>query len=264
MAAGNRTCETLANDLRLLSPGSVPVCQTVNTLFDVLLAGLLGSSEVDIQKSVTWFFDELFYLVVRRYVLGIADVSHRTTDADVEHAACIRSLRHTLQSDPLDGVDDRFARDVSRAINTSRILLDALKLASETVTAVTEDWAKSTDCRRALTRLRLCALCDGRVDWRSLRPCRGLCVNVARGCLATVAVELGPRWEKFVDGLDRLVARSYGPHDLELVSKSLDGIVADGVLRVIRNSPHFYSQVKVLSVYLLSCAMTLVVCVNCL
>jgi len=242
--AENRTCRTLTDDLRLLPVGNVPVCETVTTLYDDLRAGLLGSGEVDIQKSVTWFFDELFSLVVRRYVLGIADVDRRDVAAYVQHAACVRSLRRTLQSNPLENVDDRFARDVDRAINTSRVLLDALQLASETTTAATEDWATSTDCRHALTRLRMCALCDGRVDWSTLRPCRGLCVNVASGCLASVVVELGPRWETFVDGLALLVTRSHGPHDLEFVSKSLDGTVADGVLRVIRNAPHFYSQVK--------------------
>ena len=244
--AENRTCRTLTNHLRLLPVGSLPVCKTVATLFDDLRAGLLASREVDIYKSVMRFFDELFSLVVRRHVLRIASVDRRDTAADLDHVACVRSLRRSLQPDPLESVDDRFAEDVGRAINTSRALLDALQLASGIVTTATENWATSTSCRQALTRLRLCALCDGRVDWRSLRPCRGLCVNVARGCLAVVAVELGPRWERFVDGLARVIARLHGPHDLEFISKSLDGTVADGVLRVIRNAPHFYSQVKLL------------------
>jgi len=254
--AGNRTCATLIDDLRLLPAGNVSVCQTVTTLYDDLRADLLGSREVDIQKSVTSFFDELFSLVVRRHVFGITARDRRDAVADVKHAACIRSMRRSLQPDPLDGVDGRFGKDVAEAVNASRALLDALQLASVTVTAATEDWATSTGCRQALTRLRLCALCDGQVDWNALRPCRGLCVNVARGCLAIVALELGPRWERFVDGLARLVARSHGPRDLELVSKSLTGIVADGVLRVIRNAPHFYSQVRVLFTLRKSSAVT--------
>ena len=244
--AENRTCRTLTNHLRLLPLGSVPVCQTVTALFDDLRSRLLASRQVDVHKSVTRFFDELFTLVVRRHVFGIVSVDRRDTAADSDHAACIRSLRRDLRPDPLEGVGDRFGADVDRAINSSRVVLDALQLASQTVTSAADDWATSTSCRQALTRLRLCGLCDGRLDWGSLRPCRGLCVNVARGCLAVIAVELGPRWERLVDGLARLIARSYGPHDLEIVSKSLDGIVADGVLRVIRNAPHFYSQVKLL------------------
>ena len=243
----NRTCATLTNDLRLIPvTTAVPVCRTVTTLYNDLRAELLGSRQVDIPKSVTRFFDELFSLVVRRHVFGITDTDGRHEADEVRHAACVRSLRRSLQPDPLDGVDERFANDVTRAINTTRALLDALRLASETVTAATEDWATSTGCRHALTRLRLCALCDGRIDWNSLRPCRGMCVNVARGCLRSVAVELGARWERFVDGLARLVVRSHGPLDLEFVSKSFDGTAADGVLRVIRNAPHFYLQVKVL------------------
>ena len=243
--AENRTCATLTDDLRLIPvTTTVPVCRTVTTLYGDLRAELLGSRQVDISKSVTRFFDELFALVVRRHVFGITAADGRPDADEVEHAACVGSHRRSLQPDPLDGVDERFTKDVARAINTSRALLDALRLASDTVTAATDDWATSTGCRHALTRLRLCALCDGRVDWNSLRPCRGLCVNVARGCLRSVAVELGARWEKFVDGLARLVVRSHGPHDLEFVAKSLDGTVADGVLRVIRNAPHFYLQVR--------------------
>ena len=243
--AENRTCQTLTNHLRLLPVGGIPVCRTVSTLYDDLQATLLATREVDIRKSVTRFFDELFALVFRRHVFRIASVDSGDTAAELRHAACIRSLRRGLRPDPLDNVDDRFADDVSRAINTSRRLLDALHLASATVATSTEGWAAaSTGCRRALTRLRLRALCDGRTDWNTLRPCRGFCINVARGCLASVAVELGPRWEKFVDGLAHLIALSHGPHDLEFVSKSLDGIVADGVLRIIKNAPRFYSQVR--------------------
>jgi len=242
-AAANRTCRTLTADLRLLSVGDVPLCGTVTALRDDLVASLLGSRQVDTHKSVTKFFDDLFSLVVRRHVLRITAVEDR--DAALRHAACVRSLRRTLDPDPLDGVDRRFADDVVRAINVSRVLLDALGTASRTVAAVTEDWPPSTGCRRALTRLRHCAVCDGRADWAALRPCRGLCVNVARGCLASVAVELGPRWESFVDGLARLVARSsHGSRDLEFVSKSLDRAVAGGVLQVISNAPRFYSQVQ--------------------
>jgi len=243
-AAGNRTCQMLTDDLRLLSVATVPLCQTVDSLRDDLIAALLGLREVDLHKTVMRFFDELFSRVVRRHVLRITAVDQQVAAVDVDHAACIRSLRRTLRPDPLGTVDDRFAEDVARAINSSRVLLDALRTASRTAAAVTEDWPTSRECRRALTRLRMCALCDGRPDWATLRPCRGLCVNVARGCLATVAFELGPRWESFVDGLALLVARSHGPHHLEFVSKSLDETVAGGVLQVIRNAPRFYLQVN--------------------
>jgi len=241
-SAENRTCRTLANHLRLLPVGGVPVCQTVTLLYDDLRASLLASRDVDVRKSVTPFFDDLFSLVVRRHVLRIASAG---TAADQRHAACVRSLRRSLKPDPLDGVDERFTADVSRAINASRVLLDALQLAVSTVTAAADHWASaSTGCRHGLTRLRLCAVCDGQTAWRSVRPCRGLCVDVARVCLDALSVQLGPRWERFVDGLAGLIARMHGPHDLELVSKSLDATVADGVLRVIRNAPHFYSQVN--------------------
>lgn len=249
-AAANRTWRTLTDDLRLLTVGTAPVQQTVAALYDDLTAELLGSRQVDVRKSVTRFFDELFALVVRRHVLGISAIEPRRDAAtEAQHVRCIRSLRRTLSADPFDGVDDRFAEDAARAINASRALLDALRVTSRTVTAAaTENWPPtSPGCRRALTRLRMCALCDGRADWNALRPCRGLCVNVARGCLAGVAVQLGPRWESFVDGLAELVARSHGPHnDLELVSSTLDGTVARGVLQLIRNAPKFYSKVSLL------------------
>jgi len=163
--------------------------------------------------------------------------------ADRPHAACLRSLRQSLRPDPLDAVDRRFADDLAGAIDAMRALLDALRTAAGvTAAAGGGDW--SAGCRRALTRLRRCALCDGRPDWDALRPCRGLCVNVAAGCLAGVVRELSPRWESFVDGLARLVASSHGPRDLELVARSLDATVAAGVLQVISNAPRFYSQVK--------------------
>jgi len=236
-SAENLTCRTLTNHLRLLPVGGLPVCQTVILLFDDLRASLTAERQVDVGKSVRRFFDDLFALVVRRHVLRQASV-------DAHHAACVRSLRRGLLPDPLDGVDNRFTEIVLRALNSSQILLDALRLAVSTLSTATQHWVKSsTSCRRALTRLQLCAVCDGHTDWRSLRPCRGLCVNVARGCLSALTVQLGPRWERFVDGLAGLVARTRGPRDLELVSKSLDGTVADAVLRVIRNAPHFYAQV---------------------
>jgi len=51
-AAANRTCRTLTDDLRLLSDGSEPRCQIVNTLRDDLVAAMLHSDQVDIHKTV--------------------------------------------------------------------------------------------------------------------------------------------------------------------------------------------------------------------
>lgn len=52
----------------------------------------------------------------------------------------------------------------------------------------------SPGCSKALTRMLYCPYCGGFVE---LKPCRGYCQNVMKGCLANQA-DLDPEWNVFI------------------------------------------------------------------
>ena len=76
------------------------------------------------------------------------------------------------------------------------------------------------------------------------QPCMGYCLNVMRGCLASVA-EIDPLWRDFVRSLEGLSARMYGPQDLEQVLLGAPMLLHDAVTYAQGNAPYLTAQVCV-------------------
>ena len=68
-----------------------------------------------------------------------------------------------------------------RSVRVARVLVDSLRTADVVASSLTSV-DLSHQCSRALTRLSLCAACDGVVAPALPRPCRPFCDNVGRGC----------------------------------------------------------------------------------
>ena len=83
------------------------------------------------------------------------------------------------------------------------------------------------------------------------QPCMGYCLNVMRGCLASVA-EIDPLWRDFVRSLEGLSARMQGPQDLEQVLLGAPMLLHDAVAYAQGNAPYLAAQVCV-CVYVCVC-----------
>lgn len=71
----------------------------------------------------------------------------------------------------------------------------------------------------------------------------GYCLNVMRGCLASMA-EIDAHWREFVRSLEGLSARMHGPQDLEQVLLGVHTLLHDAVGHAQKNGPRLSAQVR--------------------
>lgn len=196
---------------------------------DVSLFAL--GSELSLEEASHHFFDALFPLVYERLVEpGLS----RLTPA---YAECVRAACRDLA--PFAGAPGRLAAHVSRASLPVRVFLQALHLGVEVINT-TDHVQISRECRRALLRMNYCPHCQGLTV---SKPCTGYCLNVMRGCLASLA-EVDSHWREFVRSLEALSTRMHGGQDLEQVLLGAHGLVRDAVAHAQKNAPRLSAQVQ--------------------
>ncbi|KAM9396104.1 glypican-5a [Salvelinus alpinus] len=201
----------------------------VRELFTDVGLFLLGS-ELNVDDITSRFFDALFPLVYNHLIdPGLSRVTPG-------YAECVRSARRDLT--PFGAAPGVLADQIGRSGVGGRVLLQALHLGVEVINT-TDHLAFSRECRRALLRMQYCPHCHGLT---LSQPCMGYCLNVMRGCLASVA-EVDPHWREFVRSLEGLSARMHGTQDLEQVLLGVHHVVHDAVAHAQKNGPHLSAQV---------------------
>lgn len=144
----------------------------VRELFAYVGLFLIGS-DLDVDDVTSRFFDALFPLVYNRLV----NLGHVTPG----YAECVRSARRDLT--PFGASPGLLANQIGRSGVEGRVLLQALHLGVEVINT-TDHLVFSRECRKALLRMQYCPHCHG---FTLSKPCMGYCLNVMRGCLASMA-----------------------------------------------------------------------------
>ncbi|XP_063068365.1 glypican-5a [Engraulis encrasicolus] len=225
--AENYTVSSLLHTYRDVA---VEASEAVQELFTDVSLFVLGS-ETSVDELVQRFFDALFPLVYDRLINpGLAPISPA-------YAECARSARRSLTS-PFGTAPAQLAAQVSRAAVPTRVFLQALHLGVEVINT-TDHLQLSRECKRGLLKMNYCPHCQGLT--RS-RPCMGYCLNVLRGCLASLA-EVDAHWLEFVRSLEELSGRMSGPQDLEQVLLGAHGLVQEAVAHAQKNGPRLSAQV---------------------
>ncbi|KAL4635756.1 glypican-5-like [Arapaima gigas] len=193
--------------------------------------GLLAlGSELEVDDVVRGFFDALFPIVYRHII------DPGVTDMGEDYANCVRVAGSRLR--PFGGPPKQLAHQLSRSVPPARVFLQALHLGIEVINT-TEHLQHTKECRRALLKMLYCPHCQGLTH---SRPCTGYCLNVMRGCLASVA-EVDAHWREFVHSLEEVSASMQGPLDLEQALLSVRPLVAEAVAHAYKNGPKISAQV---------------------
>ncbi|XP_044056484.1 glypican-5a isoform X3 [Siniperca chuatsi] len=201
----------------------------VRELFTDISLFLLGS-EFNIDELVQRFFDALFPLVYNHLINpGLSDISPG-------YAECVRSSSRDVR--PFGGAPSLLADQIARSGVSGKLLLQALHLGIEVINT-TDHLQLSRECRRALLKMHYCPHCQGLTQ---SKPCMGYCLNVMRGCLASMA-EIDTHWREFVRSLEGLSARMEGPQDLEQVLLGVHTLLHDAVGHAQKNGPRLSAQV---------------------
>ncbi|XP_037607497.1 glypican-5a isoform X3 [Sebastes umbrosus] len=201
----------------------------VRELFTDISLFLLGS-ELNVEDLVQRFFDALFPLVYNHLINpGLSDISQG-------YAECVRSSSRDVR--PFGGAPGLLADQIARSGVSGKLLLQALHLGIEVINT-TDHLQLSRECRRALLKMHYCPHCQGLTQ---SKPCMGYCLNVMRGCLASMA-EIDTHWREFVRSLEGLSARMHGPQDLEQVLLGVHTLLHDAVGHAQKNGPRLSAQV---------------------
>ncbi|KAM7405997.1 hypothetical protein PAMP_000403 [Pampus punctatissimus] len=201
----------------------------VRELFTDISLFLLGS-EHNVDELVQRFFDALFPLVYNHLINpGLSDISPG-------YAECVRSSSRVVR--PFSGAPGLLSDQIARSGVSGKLLLQALHLGIEVINT-TDHLQLSRECRRALLKMHYCPHCQGLTQ---SKPCMGYCLNVMRGCLASMA-EIDTHWREFVRSLEGLSARMHGPQDLEQVLLGVHTLLHDAVGHAQKNGPRLSAQV---------------------
>ena len=191
--------------------------------------------EVNLHESVSTFFDKLFPQVFHN-ILNDPKYSDGLTS---DFKECLTDLRQRLQPHPFGDIPHKLSSELTRAMSTSRLLMDTLNIGIKTINT-TNNLNLDSQCIHALTRLKYCSHCEGHV---TARPCHGFCLNVMRGCLAATT-ELDSHWNALVDAMESLVKNLKGNLDIEHVLKGMHSRVSEAVMHAMDTGPKFYAQVS--------------------
>ncbi|KAM6919124.1 glypican-5-like isoform 2-T2 [Xenentodon cancila] len=195
----------------------------VNELFSSLSDYLQGTN-ISVEATVHQFFNNIFPLVYTRLINPGTEGS-ATADSNI--GDCLRMTRQDVN--PFGTHPAVMAQELAGALGVGRQLGLALKEGLEVMNA-TEHLGLSKDCVKSLLKMVFCSHCRGLT---LIKPCGGYCLNVMRGCLASVS-ELDQPWRRYTNLLEQLTLAVAGHHSLEL---SLLGV------RVHVEEALFYAQV---------------------
>ncbi|XP_043109153.1 glypican-5 isoform X2 [Puntigrus tetrazona] len=206
-------------------------------LFTDLSRFLQGTGNVSVEAAVHCFFDSLFPLVHTRIVNpGMAlSISEDSSDAN-QLGDCLRMTRQDVN--PFGPHPKAMADSLASALRAGRVLSLALGVGLE-VMNVTDSEELSRECSRALVRMHYCSHCRGLT---LIRACSGYCLNVMRGCLASLS-ELHNPWRQYVTVLRDLTHIVAGEHNLELALLGIRGQVEEAILYAQLHGPRITATV---------------------
>ncbi|XP_057189358.1 glypican-5 isoform X2 [Triplophysa rosa] len=185
---------------------------------------LQGTGNVSVETAVHCFFDSLFPLVHTHIVNpSMAESIGTGASGDSQLGDCLRMTRQDVN--PFGPHPRTMTAELVSALQAGRALSIALAVGSE-VMNVTDMAELSKECVRALVRMQYCSHCRGLT---LIRACSGLCLNVMRGCLASLS-EIHAPWRQYVNILQDLARMVAGEHNLELALLGIRGHVEEAIL----------------------------------
>ncbi|XP_027541934.1 glypican-5-like isoform X5 [Neopelma chrysocephalum] len=224
--AENRTSSLFETAYR---PMAKEAAEPVKELFTDISLYILGA-ETTVESAVLRFFDSLFPLVYSRLINpGITDLSEDYTE-------CLRLTRQDIN--PFGHYSKNMVTELSKSLWASRMLSQALSLGIEVINT-TEHAALTKECSRALVKMQYCPHCQGLT---LIRPCIGYCLNVMRGCLASVS-ELDAQWREYISTLEYLTNEMAASHDLEIALSGMWNSINEAILHAQLNGPQLSATV---------------------
>ncbi|XP_043213703.1 glypican-6-like [Amphibalanus amphitrite] len=148
-----------------------------------------------------------FFTVLYKRMFTVLNAQHTFDD---KYLQCVATHMEGLK--PFRDVPAKLTQQLKRSFVATRTLVQSLHTGHEVVNRL-KTVTVTPSCGRAMTKMAQCGTCSG---MPRVKPCHGLCLNVAKGCLAYHSM-LNNHWHEFIDGVSDLVTRLEGPFNIESV-----------------------------------------------
>ncbi|XP_004923003.1 division abnormally delayed protein isoform X1 [Bombyx mori] len=211
------------------------------TLYDDIRTLLRSSSEHDVitdivntrhpkdlVTSARKFFRDLFPVA---YQNALRLDSKQFTP---EYEACLKDAYDAVQ--PFGEVPQQLGVSLSQSLEAARVLLDMLAVGAGALTSANHVLAGiNEECSNKLLQAAGCARCAG----FDARPCRNYCLNIARGCIGSLLVELDGPWSSYVEGVEQLTRI-----DADVALRELDTKVSKAIMYALENRNILENKVR--------------------
>lgn len=198
-------------------------------LYSGLRAGLTHQDHTALNTAFDAFWDDLFPPVFHSVLHNhLPPYTHR-------YAQCLREAQTTVR--PWGVIPTLLGEPLLRALHAARLLLHALDEGTHVVDAA-RSLPISQECGEAAARLRFCGACHGALA----PPCPGLCLNVARGCLAPLA-EVDAAWSD-LSGATTRVQEALGALRLDTLLAHLPDKLSEAIMVALERGPQLQKKVQ--------------------
>ncbi|KAK8722880.1 hypothetical protein OTU49_012097, partial [Cherax quadricarinatus] len=203
--------------------------QVLHDLYSALRVGLTDTDDRALENAMGTFWDDLFPPVYHSVLHArLAPFSRRYTE-------CLRDAQRVVQ--PWGIVPTLVGEPLLRGLHSARLLLHSLDVGAQVVKTAS-NFAVPSECGDAAARMQYCGACHGTLA----PPCPGMCLNVARGCLAPLA-EVDGAWADLAGAVSR-VQQSLQAVRLAQLLHQLPDKLSEAVMVALERGPQLQKKVR--------------------
>ncbi|EDV19595.1 uncharacterized protein TRIADDRAFT_61970 [Trichoplax adhaerens] len=192
----------------------------------------IGGQSRYVEETFIHEFEELFY---QFYYNFLSPASQK------KNGQCIKLSMRSIS--PFGKIPDVVSSQASKLAKQLRFINSLLSdIFNILDTAITEH-KFSSSCLNALTRMNFCSSCS--LVAESVRPCRDMCINVMKGCLAALA-DIGPLFQTFIDAVDDMTKHFSYITKLITLFEYYAANISNGMQIAVSSADSILDQVRLL------------------
>lgn len=161
-----------------------------------------------------------FFTVLYKRMFTVLNSQHSFDDTYLQCVA-----KHMEGLKPFRDVPAELTQQLKRSFVATRTLVQGLHTGHDVVKRL-KTVNVTPSCGSALMKMSQCSTCSG---MPRIKSCHGLCLNVAKGCLAHHS-RLNEQWHEFIDGISDLVSRLEGPFNIESVVNPINVRISNAIM----------------------------------
>lgn len=207
--------------------------QTVSEFFSQIRL-FMKQKQVSLYASVATFYDNIFPSVLK-YNLHSGKVLTLTP----EQTSCLRRTRQDIVPVPFGKTQYNISHSLQHTLSNVKSYIEVLSLVVEAIN-LTDNASVTEKCVHQVTQLQFCSRCQNET---TVLPCKGLCLNTMRRCLAQFSI-LHQDWKKLMMSVVRLDGGQSDKYNVEAILQQLSHDIDMSIKHAVRNIAVTYNVAK--------------------